>query len=136
MSESKVNPIAAGGGTTVDVRLPDGVSIPTPFGGSMAGIRGDDLLLGSLALGALSYFSTFSTPLKRSALDCAADESIQGCESGDLAGSCAAEGEEADALRGKAASSEAEMVREVVETEAVTMEAEAEATASVGAAEP
>ena len=54
----------------VDLQIPDG-----------PGIRGDTVLLGFIALGALGYFNSFDAELKRSEVDCATDpDGVSSCE--------------------------------------------------------
>ena len=65
-------PIAERAGE-VDIR-------PLAAVGSDSAIRGDYVLLGFIALVGCGYFSTFDAELKRSALDCEADETVLACE--------------------------------------------------------
>ena len=64
-------------------------SVRLPGGAEDAAVRGDYVLLGFIALAGCGYFSTFDAPLKRSSLDCDADNScelvdeecdVNGCE--------------------------------------------------------
>ena len=45
-----------------------------------AGLRGDYAVLGFIAMVGLGYFSTFDSELKRSSIDCAADDQISACD--------------------------------------------------------
>ena len=44
------------------------------------GVHGDTVLLGFIALGAFGYFTTFNAELKRSEVDCEADDAISSCD--------------------------------------------------------
>jgi len=55
--------------------------VDLPMGDSGAGVHGDTVLLGLIALGAFGYFTTFDAELKRSELDCESDPSgVSSCD--------------------------------------------------------